>query len=101
MNLFTKIDSYIDYNNHYSIRKGLETMRQEFNKTVKYKKTDYAREVLFTIKLVYDKLNTMHGDNVNWALIIKRVSDFMSHVSMRLKNDFNVPEINVENDIVL
>lgn len=60
MNLFTKVDRLIDYNNHYSLRKGLETLRQEFEMALKYNDPIYASEALKAVEKVYDKLHSTY-----------------------------------------
>jgi iron-sulfur cluster repair protein YtfE (RIC family) len=103
MNLFTKIDRYIDYNNHYSIRKGLETMRQEFDKAVKYKKPEYAREVVKTLRMMYDKLSTHrqtedYGElSFSQRMMSNKMQEFIIYLAKRLKEDFGVVEVINEN----
>ena|SRR3990167_3697697 len=105
MNLFTKIDRYIDYNNHYSIRKGLETMRQEFNKAVKYKNPEYAREVIHTLKKIYDKLTNSYRQSEDYGemsfsqrMMSNKMREFIIYLTKRLKKDFGVVESEVINE---
>lgn len=98
MNLFLKIDSYIDYNNHYSIKKGLETLRQEFEKAVKTKNPEYAREIVITLKKIYDKLYTIYrqsedyGETMSFSqrMMSIKMQEFLHHLTKRLKKEFKI-----------
>ena len=57
MDLFTRLDMRMDYNNHYSLRKGLNTLVKELDLAIKHKKPAYGQEVLRTLTRMYDKLH--------------------------------------------
>lgn len=96
MNLFTKLDSRVDYNNHYSMRKGLETLRQEFENAVKFKNVSYAKDVTHALKQFYDKLHASYrqsedlGETMSYSQ--RRISVMMQELfaqfSKRLRTDF-------------
>lgn len=82
MNLFTKIDRLIDYNNHYSLRKGLETLRQEFEMALKYNDPTYAKEVLGAVKRVYDKLHSTYKQTEGYE---ETMSFYQKIVSVKIQ----------------
>jgi len=104
MNLFTKIDSYIDYNNHYSIRKALETLRQEFEKASRFKNIGYASEVVYALKKVYDKLHKTYrqsedlGETMSYSQ--RRMSAMMQELisifTGRLRKEFGAVPTELE-----
>lgn len=96
MNLFIKLDRYIDYNNNYSICKGLETLRQEFEKAKKYENIEYARDVVITAQRIYNKVITIKRSGFIVDNISSKTQGFIVNLTKRLKQEFGV-EIANEN----
>ena len=96
MKLFDRIDSKIDYNNHFTIRKAVGIMEAEFNLAVRRKDVMYAREILDTVKKIYQKLSSTYRESSDYGETMsyiqkvwaKRLRDFTAYLIKRLKNDF-------------
>lgn len=96
MNLFTKIDRLIDYNNHYSLRKGLETLRQEFEASVQHKDVAYAKEILDTVKRIYDKLHATYRQTEGYEetmsfaqrIMSAKMQKFIEYLTQKIRKEF-------------
>jgi len=92
MNLFVKIDRLIDYNNHYSLKKAMETLRQEFVLAIKYNDETYAREIIKVTNMVYDKLNPMYKQTEGYEetmsysqkIVSNKIQQFIESMSKSL-----------------
>lgn len=104
MNLFKKIDYYIDYRNHYSIKRGLTTLGREFNLAVSRKNIGYAIEVINTVRKVHDKLGLMYresedyGETMSYSqkLMSQQMRKFVSYLIKRMKSEFGVSDYKQE-----
>ena len=103
-NLFTKIDYYIDYNNHYSIRKALTTLGREFDIASSRKDIEYAKAVIVAVRGVLDKLTLTYRETEGYAetmsysqkLLAQQMRKFIAHLSHRLKGEFGVSDYETE-----
>lgn len=102
--LFNKLDSYIDYNNHYSIRKALTTLSREFDIAVSRKNYQYARTVIGTVRQLYDKLSLTYneseglGETMSYSqrLMAQQIRKFIGYLTKKLKTDFKVVDYEQE-----
>jgi hypothetical protein len=98
IDLFTKIDKYIDYNNQYTIRKALTTLNREFEISMSRKNITHAQSVIDTIKKIYDKLSLTYresedlGETMSYSqkLMAQKIRRFIGYLIKRLKYDFGV-----------
>ena len=104
MSLFTKLDFYIDYGNHYSVKKALTTLGREFNMAAKYKNLDHARAVIYAIRQMQEKLSLMYresedlGETMSYSqkLISQQMRKFVAYLTHRMKSEFGVPNYEQE-----
>ena len=63
MDLFNKIKRQIDYNNHYTVDKALNTLNNEFSVAVKRKNPNYANNIVNVVKKLYDEFSTFYRES--------------------------------------
>jgi len=102
--LFNKIDSYIDYNNQYSLRKALTTLNREFELAISSKNIDHAKLVIGAVRQVYDKLSLAYreseglGETMSYSqkLMAQQMRKFISYLASRLKSNFGMDDYEKE-----
>lgn len=98
MNMFDKLDYYIDYNNLYSIRKALTTLGREFNLASNSKNIEHAKVTVHTVLQVYNKLSQTYNENeypmdttsYSKKLLAQKMRKFIDYLTKRLKTEFGV-----------
>lgn len=98
MNLFTKIDLYIDYNNHYSLKKALTTLNREFSLAVSKNNIGHAKATIDTVRKVYDKLGLIYresedlGETMSYSqkIMSQQMRKFIAYLIYRMKSEFGV-----------
>jgi len=96
IDLFTKIDRYIDYGNHYTIRKALTTLNREFEIAMSRKNNEHARAVISTVRKIYDKLSLTYreseglGETMSYSqkLMAQQMRKFIGYLTKQLKANF-------------
>jgi len=104
LDLFTKIDYYIDYGNHYSIRKALTTLNREFEIALSRKNQEHAKAAIDAVRKIYDKLSQTYreseglGETMSYSqkLMAQQMRKFMGYLTKKLKTDFNVGDYEQE-----
>lgn len=108
--LFTKLDSYIDYNNHYSLNRALTTLSKEFDVAASTQNVVHARVVIDAVRKLYDKLSQMYresedyGETMSYAqrLMARKIRKFMSILIQKMRADFGVShETEIEPEMAL
>jgi hypothetical protein len=96
MKLFDKLDRNIDYNNSYSIRRSMSILDDEFKLAEKNCDEKYAREILDTVKKIYEKLSGMYRESEDYGETMSymqklwsgRLREFIGYLSKKLKDNF-------------
>lgn len=96
--LFTKLNYYIDYNNQFSINKALSTLEKEFGIAHKTHNIQYAQNVIYTVKQLYDRLHAQFKETaekqetMSYAqkVMSRKIEAFISYCAGKLKSDFGV-----------
>ncbi|MFA5024658.1 MAG: hypothetical protein WC523_06955, partial [Patescibacteria group bacterium] len=57
MKLYDKVRSYIDWGNHYTIQKALNTLGIEFDRALKTNNQEYAKSIVDVVKRIYDEFS--------------------------------------------
>ncbi len=94
MNLFDKLNSNMDYNNSYNLRRAISILEDEFKRAIKNNDKNYAIEILNTTQKIHDALhlgfrdsedygNTMSYSQKVWS---NRTRKFIGYLANRLKN---------------
>lgn len=78
MDLWTKLNFYIDYSNEYSVRKALNTLSREFNIT---KDPNYAREITKATEKLRSGLSQTEGVSPN---LLKQIENFLKHLNSKI-----------------
>lgn len=97
-NLFTKIDYYIDYGNHYSLKKALTTLGREFNLAVSKNNIGHAMATIDAVRKIYDKLGLTYresedfGETMSYSqkLMSQQMRKFIAYLIHRMKSEFGV-----------
>lgn len=100
MNLFTKIDYYIDYGNHYSLKRALTTLGREFNLAVSKNNIEHAKVVIDAVRKIYDKLSLTYresedlGETMSYSqkLMAQQMRKFTAYLTQKLKTEFGVSD---------
>lgn len=98
MKLFDKLDRNIDYNNSYSIRRQIAILDGEFKLAEKNNDALYAREILDTVKKIYNKLSETYRESEDYGetmsymqkLWASRLRQFIGYITKRLKDNFGI-----------
>jgi len=98
MNMFNKLDMYMDYNNHYSINKALNTLQREFNLAISKQNGAHAKETLYTLNRVYEKLSGAFKESEDLSetmsfsqkIMAKKMRGLQSIFITRMKNELYV-----------
>lgn len=96
MDLFTKLDMYIDYNNSYSLNKALSTLQREFHLAVNSGNSTQAQVVIFATKKLYEKFTTMFSESeelketmsYSQKTFAKTMRAFIAHLLKQVKSNF-------------
>ena len=67
MNLFDRAKIYIDYNNHYTITKGLRTLDIEFNKAIKTNNMPYAKVIIDVVQKLYEEFSSSYRESEDYG----------------------------------
>lgn len=89
---------YMDYNNHYSINKALNTLQREFSLAISKQNDAHAKEVLNTLNKVYDKLSSTYkeseeaGETMSYSqkMMAKKMRALQSIFITRMKRELHV-----------
>ena len=98
MNLFTRVDRYLDYNSIYTMEKAIRTLLYEFNRAISRKDKPYTNEVINTLRQVYDKLSLIYRESEDYGetmshhqrQLAKRMRHLISHLHNQAKLTFDV-----------
>jgi len=104
MDLFTKIDIYIDYRNHYSIKKALTTIGREFDLAVSRNNIEHARKTIDVVRKICDKLGLTYresedfGETMSYSqkLMAQQMRKFIGYLTHRMKSEFGVSDYEQE-----
>ncbi len=104
MDLFTKLEQYIDYNNSYSLKKALTTLNREFDLAISRNDSMQAKTVIDATKKLYDKLSRTYRESEDYSetmsyyqkLIAKQMRNFIAYMLQKLKIEFGVPDYEQE-----
>lgn len=96
--LFSKIDYYIDYRNHYSVKKALTTLGREFDIAVSKNNVVQAKAAIDAVRKIHDKLGSMYkeseglGETMSFSqkILSKQMRSFISHLTSRLRAEFGI-----------
>lgn len=66
MDLLSKINIYLDYNNHFTINKAMRTLKREFELAKKFSNRPYAQEVVRVTKHIYDVLTSTYVETAGY-----------------------------------
>lgn len=96
MKLFDRLDRNIDYNNSYNIKRSLGILENEFDLAVKNKDLHYAREVLDTVKQIYDKFSATYRESEDYGETMSfmqrtwasRMRQFIGYLTKRINDGF-------------
>lgn len=98
MDLFTKINCYIDYRNSYSIKRALTTLGREFNLAVSRNNIEHARATIYTVKQIQDRLSLMYRESEDLSetmsysqkFMSQQMRKFVAYLIQRMKTEFGV-----------
>lgn len=98
IDLFTKIDNYIDYNNQYTLRKALTTLNREFEISMSRQNVSHAQSVIDAVKKIYNKLSLTYresedlGETMSYSqkFMAQKIRRFIGYLIKRLKYDFGI-----------
>lgn len=98
MDLFTKLNRYIDYNNHYSITKVVNTLGYEFNSAVSSKNYEYAKNIILTLRKIHDRLSQTYreseglGETMSYSqkLMSQKIKKFISYLVYNIRSEVQV-----------
>lgn len=88
MRLFDKLDRNIDYNNYYTLRRAICILVNEFNLAEKNKNVLYARDILSTLKQIYDKLSGMYRESADYGETMSYMHKKWANVMRNFIADF-------------
>lgn len=103
--LFDKINNYIDYNNHYSLKKALTTLEREFNIAISNKNLVHARVTIDAVRKIHDKLSSTYRESEDWGetmsysqkFMAQKMRNFIAYLTQKLKAEFGI--LNYEQEI--
>jgi hypothetical protein len=98
MNLFDRLSRNVDYNNSYSIRRAISILENEFGLAIKNNDSNYAKEVLDTVKKINEDLSSTYresgdyGETMSYTQKVwaRRLRNFIGYLVKRLKDDFGI-----------
>ena len=98
MNLFTRVDRYLDYNNIYTMEKAIRTLLYEFNRAISRKDKPYTNEVINTLRQVYDKLSLIYRESEDYGetmshnqrQLAKKMRQLIAHLHKKSKSTFSI-----------
>jgi len=107
--LFTKIDYYVDYGNHYSIRRALTTLGREFEIAMSRNNGEHARAAISAVRQMYDKLSLTYRESEDWGetmsysqkLLAQRMRRFIAYLTNRLKQKSGIKDREQEIEEIL
>ena len=67
MNYYSKVRRSIDWNNHYTINKALNTLKAEFDKALKANNTAQTKSILVIVQRLYDDLSTSYRESSDYS----------------------------------
>jgi hypothetical protein len=93
MDLFNKLNMYIDYNNNYSIMKAFSTLEREYNLASKRKDNKYATNVINASRKLHDKLITLEYLQ---PLLIQKSLALVLYMTKKMKSEFGIKNLKKE-----
>jgi len=94
MNLYDKLKSRIDYNNHYTIERVLASLDAEFNKALKTHNAKYANDIIAVVRKIYDDFSSSFvekqdlGETMSFAqrTLAQKMRGYIYYLSKKLKS---------------
>jgi flagellin-specific chaperone FliS len=104
MNIFKKLDSMLDFNNTFSVKRVLTIISNEFNSALQNKDYRKTSETIAYVRKIYDRLeltyresedygSTMSFHQKMWA---KKLRNFISYMTIRSKKTFGINDNETE-----
>jgi hypothetical protein len=104
MNLFLKLDSILDYNNTYTIKKVVSILNSSFDSAIESGNLQQVNDVVRYTRKIYDKLSltyresedygeTMSYSQKMWA---NRLRNFLAHMIKTTRSNFGIANYETE-----
>lgn len=90
--MFDRLNLYLDYNNHYLMRKALNTLAKEFTLALKRQDRSHTQEVINTLRKLDDKFHLTYresedyGETMSYAQ--KRIAEQMRKLMSYFQKKF-------------
>lgn len=104
MDAFKKFEMYIDYKNHYSLKKAISSLSREFDMAVSKKNIHHARTVIYVARQLYDKLSLTYRESEElWEtmsysqrVIAKQLRSLMAYFAKKIQTEFSMGDLKHE-----
>ncbi len=86
IDIFTKLDSLINYDDNYSILKAFSTLEKEFNMCVTRKDKRYAYQIVYAANKLAGKLSLLFGNSGVYSSekLVKISSELVRNFGFRI-----------------